>query len=166
MKTKYPKVPPGLRNSRFIDIPLERCDEQYGKRSVRVRCLKCGTPVVLQFGDKTKEQASAMLGDIGLWMGECPGYHVELSLQGYWRVAEAIDLAYAPAEPLKPPFIVMGPDDMPISPTEFPTFDEAKDAVRAFVESYAHQGYYSTASRQHIPLDELPHHCLIKSVAA
>jgi hypothetical protein len=75
-------------------LPFERCDLD-GNRRVRVHCLKCGTPVVLDFGQLDKAGALALLRDSNLWIRECPGFHVEFGMDHYWQVRDAIEFAYA-----------------------------------------------------------------------
>lgn len=49
-------------------------------------CLKCGSKVQLDIGDKTKEQAIELLKEHRGF--ECPGHHVELGspYPNYWRI--------------------------------------------------------------------------------
>ena len=46
---------------------------------VRIRCRKCDAPVILDFGDMTREQALETIARIDKVPQECPGYHFELS---------------------------------------------------------------------------------------
>lgn len=73
---------------------FERCDLD-GNRRVRVRCLKCGTPVVIDFGQLDKPAALQLLQRRELWMRECPGFHSEFSMDHYWQVRDAIEFVYA-----------------------------------------------------------------------
>ena len=62
---------------------------------VRVKCRKCGTPVTLDFGDMTREQALEVAAKIDRMPQECPGFHVELTgWRKLWCMDEAIDALY------------------------------------------------------------------------
>ena len=73
-----------------------------GTPAVRVRCLKCGTPVVLILRDPDREKAEESLRKVAATPMECPGFHVELGgWDIYWRFAEALDLRYPPGKRLE-----------------------------------------------------------------
>jgi hypothetical protein len=76
-------------------IPIQRIDhERGGNHAARVACTKCWTPIVLDFGQMSKAEAINLLGRQDLWVRECPGFHTELGMDHYWRVREAIEVAY------------------------------------------------------------------------
>ena len=69
-------------------------------RRVRVTCRKCGTPVTLEFGDMTREQAVDVAAKIDVGPRECPGYHVELcGWRRLWRMDEAIEALFGEGSP-------------------------------------------------------------------
>ena len=51
---------------------------------------------------------------------------------------------------------VISPDGFPITCEPFKTKKAALEYVPRWCERFQHQGYYSTARREHIPLPELP----------
>jgi hypothetical protein len=64
----------------------------------------------------------------------------------------------------KPPkFNVLSPDGFPISREPFKSQQEAEEAIPKWCERYEQQGYYSTSSRERIPVAELPQHLEIIS---
>ena len=76
--------------------PVEVLDGQ----RVRVTCRKCGTPVTLDFGHMTREQALDVAAKIDIGPRECPGYHVELSgWRRLWRMDEAIEALFGEDSP-------------------------------------------------------------------
>jgi len=74
------------------------CDnavEVIGENRVRVKCRKCRTPITLDFGGLSREEALAMTAVIDRTPRECPGFHVELSgWRRLWRMDEAIEALY------------------------------------------------------------------------
>jgi hypothetical protein len=60
-------------------------------------------------------------------------------------------------------FIVNSPDGFTIErfPRTYETMDEVNQALRNFVQRYEWQGYYSTAYREHIPLDQIAERCTV-----
>jgi hypothetical protein len=74
--------------------------EVLGEGRVRVTCRKCGTPVTLDFGDMTREQALEVSAKLDIGPRECPGYHVELAgWRRLWRMDEAIEALYGEGSP-------------------------------------------------------------------
>jgi hypothetical protein len=72
----------------------ERCDLD-GRRRVRIRCVKCKTPVILDFGSMDFSTAINRLEHVAITPQECPGFHTELSgWDFYWRFDEALALAF------------------------------------------------------------------------
>ena len=59
-------------------------------------------------------------------------------------------------------YLIFSPDNLPISPDDFATLQEAKDALAAFVRQYTPQGFYLTAEHDRIPLDKLERRCSIQ----
>lgn len=53
---------------------------------------------------------------------------------------------------------VLSPDGFPISPQPFASEQEAEKFIPQWVERYKEQGYYLTADRQRIPVEELSNH--------
>ena len=106
MNTKPPAFRPVELSSIFKDSPYAHHKPELilyeGRSAVRVRCLKCGTPIVLVFGDKTREEAETFLRKLVDAPLECPGFHVELGgWDIYWRFADALDLQYPPVKRLE-----------------------------------------------------------------
>lgn len=57
---------------------------------------------------------------------------------------------------------VLSPDGIPIDAhATYPTHAAAESALAAWVKRYEWQGFYSTARRERIPLDELAGRCRI-----
>ena len=63
----------------------------------------------------------------------------------------------------QPKFNVLSPDGFPISREPFKSQQEAEEAIPKWCERYEQQGYYSTSSRERIPVAELPQHLEIVS---
>lgn len=68
-----------------------RADEN-GCRRVRTYCLKCSTPIVLDFGHLSDAEIPAALRRIDTEPGECPGFHVEFGFHTYWQLDAVRDL--------------------------------------------------------------------------
>jgi hypothetical protein len=61
---------------------------------------------------------------------------------------------------------VLSPDGFSIRPEDtYPTRAAAESALRDWVKRFEFQGFYSTARRERIPLDELPGRCRIVEAA-
>ena len=72
--------------------------EVIGPGEVRTHCQKCGDPIILKFGDMTREEAEAVVKQVDIIPQSCPGYHVELSgWRRLWQMDEAIDALYGSA---------------------------------------------------------------------
>lgn len=66
-----------------------------GGRGVRVTCRKCGEKIRLEFGELTREEATAAMARLADIPRECPGFHVELGGWRYWwRLDEALEAVY------------------------------------------------------------------------
>ena len=72
-----------------------RCDED-GRRRVRTYCLKCRTPIVLDFGELPDSEIAAVLTRIDHEPRECPGFHMEFGYRYYWQI-EAVRALILPA---------------------------------------------------------------------
>lgn len=115
MNTKPPAFRPVELSSIFKESPYAHHQPEVlaheGKRAVRVRCLKCGAPIVIVAGDKTREEIEEILLGLTNMPWECPGYHVELSgRELYWRFSDVMAALFPPApavvfeqEPEAPP---------------------------------------------------------------
>ena len=53
-------------------------------------------------------------------------------------------------------------DQLPISPTDFETFEDADNAVGEFADKYQPQGYYKRADGLKIPVGVIPRYCTIE----
>ena len=103
MPENVPALRPVARSLIFKESPYANHQPELiiyeGRSAVRVRCLKCGTPIVLVFGDKTREEAETFLRQLADKPMECPGFHCELGAWDlYWRFADALDLKYPPVK--------------------------------------------------------------------
>jgi len=78
--------------------PLTAPDvELIGPRTVRIRCRKCGDPIILEFGDLDRAEAKAKMDELNHTPRSCPGFHVELSGWRYlWHFDEALAAVYGP----------------------------------------------------------------------
>ncbi len=60
---------------------------------------------------------------------------------------------------------ILSPDGFDIAYDEtYSSIKEVRTALKAFVANYTHQGYYSTADREHIDLKDLPERCELITV--
>ena len=64
----------------------------------------------------------------------------------------------------KPVYDVFSPDGFTIDHVRYITHAEAERALDKWVTRYTAQGYYSTASWERIPLDEIKSRCTISQV--
>jgi hypothetical protein len=62
---------------------------------VHVLCQKpgCNERVALDFGEMSKEDAQKTLANFGPF--ECPGFHVELNMWGWWQFEKALKVGFA-----------------------------------------------------------------------
>ena len=66
-------------------------------------------------------------------------------------------------KPKEESFNVLSPDGFPITPEPFSSEKAARDFIPEWCKRFEHQGYYSTADREQIPLKELPDHLQVVS---
>jgi len=60
-----------------------------------------------------------------------------------------------------PHFHITGPDDMPLTPEPFDSIAAAAAYIPAWCANYQRQGYYRDASRNTIPVIDLPRFCVV-----
>lgn len=70
---------------------------------ITTQCKKCGVAVKLDFGNITKEDATAAAGQLDRTPRECPGRHVELGgFRAMWQLDDAIHRAFDLGEGKEP----------------------------------------------------------------
>ena len=62
---------------------------------------------------------------------------------------------------MKPVWVVLSPDGIPISPATYSSRYEAKKALHRWAKGYERQGYYADSNGRKLEPSELPEFCTI-----